>query len=86
MSQLTQLKAAISNVAQNLETTAGQLYTYGHQLDSQITVISSAIGGTAPNEDKEMVAALQQGRESVMEAVAQLRAASAKAKDWCNKI
>lgn len=86
MSQLTQLKAAINNVAQNLETTAGQLYTYGHQLASQIIVISSAIDGTAANEDKEMVAALQQGRASVMEAVAQLQAASQKAKNWCNKV
>lgn len=86
MSKLTELKAAIGNVAQNLETTAGALYTYGHQLDSQITVIRSAIGDTAGNEDKEMVAALLQGRTSVMEAVAQLRAASAKAKEWCNKI
>lgn len=86
MSKLTELKAAIGSVAQNLESTAGALYTYGHQLDSQITVIRSSIGNTVGNEDEKMIAALLQGRASVMEAVNQLREASAKAKEWCNKI
>lgn len=85
MSQISQIKGQINQVATNIESTAGALYTFGHQLDSHITVINSAIGGTAANEDKDMINALREGRKAVMDAAVQLREAATKAKDWVSK-
>lgn len=85
MSQLSQIKGQISQVATNVEQTAGALNSFAQNLQTHISVISSAIGGTSSNEDKEMVAALQEGQRAVREAAVQLFQAAQKAKDWVSK-
>lgn len=85
MSQLTQIKAQINQVATNIAQTAASLNSFSQTLQNNIAVINSAIGGTASNEDKEMVAALQQGQQAVKDAALQLNQAAQKAKNWVSK-
>ena len=85
MSQLSQLKAQINQVATNISQTATQMNTYSRNLQNQIGQVSNAIGGTATNEDKDMVAALQLVQKSVQDAAVQLMQAATKAKEWVTK-
>ena len=85
MSQLSQLKAQINQMAVNVGQTAASMNAFSQKLQQQIAAINGAIGGTASNEDKQMVAALQQAQKSVQDAARQMQAASAKAKEWATK-
>ena len=85
MSQLSQLKAQINQVAVNVGQTAASMNAFSQKLQQQIAAINGAIGGTASNEDKQMVAALQQAQKSVQDAARQMQAASVKAKEWAAK-
>ena len=85
MSQLSQLKAQINQVAVNVGQTAASMNAFSQKLQQQIAAINGAIGGTASNEDKQMVAALQQAQKSVQDAAMQMQAASVKAKEWAAK-
>ncbi|EFB74566.1 hypothetical protein [Subdoligranulum variabile] len=85
MSQLSQLKAQINQVATNITQTAAAMNSFSSTLQQQIGTISSAIGGTASNEDRQMVDALQQAMQSVKAASVQLNAAAGKARDWVSK-
>lgn len=85
MSQLSQLKAQINQVATNIGQTANALNSFSQNLQNQVGVVNNAISGTASNEDKQMVASLQQAQEAVKTAAAQLQVAATKAKEWAAK-
>lgn len=85
MSQLSQLKAQINQIANNIGQTAVAMNSFSQNLQQQIGAVSNAIGGTASNEDQQMVAALQLAVKSVQDAAVQLQTASTKAKDWATK-
>ncbi len=85
MSQLSTLKQQIQQIAQTLATTAQSLNGYSTNLSTQISAVNNAIGGTATNEDKDMIASLQSAQTSVNNAARQLSEASKKAKDWAAK-
>ena len=85
MSQLSQVKNQVNQIATNITQTAAALTAYAQNLQTQIAAVNNAIGGTTSNEDKEMVAAMQVGMQSVKAAALQLTQAATKAKDWVAK-
>lgn len=85
MSKLGELKAQINQVATNIGQSAVSMNALSQNLQQQIGAVSSAIGGTASNEDQQMITALQLAQKSVQNAAIQLQTASTKAKDWANK-
>lgn len=84
-STISQIKQQVNQIGQQATSTAAQLSQLATNLEKNIAVINSAIGGTSSGEDKTMIAAFQQASKAVKDASASLQAAGAAAKDWAAK-
>ena len=85
MSRLDTIKAQMMEIAKQLNDMAQAMHSCSQNLTQQVAAVSSAIGGTASNEDTQLVASIQLAKNSVDAAANQLLDASQKAKDWASK-
>lgn len=85
MSNLSQLKAQVAQIANAATAVAGQLGTLSANLSQQIAQVSVEIGDTASGADKKMVGAFQQADTAVKSAMASMQLAATKANEWVKK-
>lgn len=82
MSQLSQLKSEIENIAQQAKATGGNLTAFKSRFSQSISRVSAAIGGSAQRKDQEVIATLQQAQAKVDEAVSALEVAARTAQQY----
>ena len=82
MSQLSNLKQQINQVAEDARNTAQGLAAFSSKFSQAIAQIQALIGGTAKGTDKHLISTLQTADKEVKTAVQALQSASKSAKDW----
>ncbi len=85
MSQISQLKQQVNQVASDAQNTAAGLSAFSNKFTSAIAQIEGLIGGTAKGTDKQLIATLQSADKEVKAAVQALQSASKSAKDWAQQ-
>lgn len=76
MSQLTQLKGAIEQIAQQAKSISAQLTGFKSKFSQTAGEVQSTIGGSAQSKDKEVIQAIQDAQQKVDAAVTALDQAS----------
>ena len=82
MSQLQQLKQQIASIGEAANKTATGLQSFNSQFSQQISGVTAAIGGSAQQKDKEIIASLQKASQEVRQAAQALAQASKVAKQY----
>lgn len=82
MSQLSQVKAQVLQVAGDAKSTAGGLAAFKSKFSQAVGQVNATIGGTATGVDKQMIATLQAAERQLESAILALQQASQAATDW----
>lgn len=82
MSQLTDLKRLVSEIANDIRKAEANLAAFEQQLARQNQRVVSSIGGSSQQKDKQVMAALQQASKAAKEARASLTNASKTASQY----
>ena len=86
MSQLSQLRARLTQIAGDAKNTAANLASFRSKFQRAISEVQASIGGTAQRTDKEIIQALQAAEREVNQAVEALSHASATARDYAARL
>lgn len=86
MSQLSQLKSAVSQVASTAKTSGGQLQGFTQGFNAQISEVQGLIGGSAQRADQQVIQALQGASQAVQQAVSALENAARTASQYAEGI
>lgn len=82
MSQLSQLKQQINQLASAAEKAAQMLGGFDNQFTQQIQAVGATIGGSSQRKDQEVMQALQQASKQVKGSMQALGQASKVAKQY----
>ncbi|MBB1502219.1 hypothetical protein H5397_12420 [Propioniciclava sp. MC1683] len=82
MSQLSQVKAQVLQVAGDAKSTAGGLSAFKSKFSQAVGQVNATIGGTTTGVDKQMIATLQAAERQLESAINALQQAAQAANDW----
>ncbi|WP_242086741.1 hypothetical protein [Microbacterium lacticum] len=84
MSQLSQLKEAVTNVAKSSRTSGGELQRFIQEFNKQISEVQAQIGGSAQRADQQVIQALQGASNAVQQAIGALENSASVASQYAN--
>jgi len=82
MSQLSQLKQQINGIGNDAKTTAQGLSGFKGKFSQAVSQVSSTIGGSAQQVDRNMIQTLQAAEQQVDAAIAALQQAASAANSY----